>query len=297
MSLRILITGGGGFIGSHLAFNLVSKYQLYLLVRPTSSLRRLHHIKNNLEIIPYNAQNSVENIIAKLRPNVVLHTACCYGRNEENIKDIKETNINFGLKIFNELIENKTDCTFLNFGTSLSPNENYYAKTKYMFVNKARGLLLAGSTDVQFVNLCVQHVYGPNDDPNKFTNWIIRSCLNNEREIKLTDGRQLQDFIYIKDVITACANIIHNRSELPKITEIQIGSGTAVSIRNFVELIQTICQSKTKLHFGTLPTRKNSRSTNIADISNLLKLGWMPKYDLVTGLKETIISESGLCDF
>ncbi|MDN4562890.1 NAD-dependent epimerase/dehydratase family protein, partial [Salmonella enterica subsp. enterica serovar Typhimurium] len=78
--------------------------------------------------------------------------------------------------------------------------------------------------------------YGAFDGDDKFTSMVIRRCLSNQ-PVKLTSGLQQRDFLYIKDLLTAFDCIISNVNNFPKFHSIEVGSGEAISIREYVDTV------------------------------------------------------------
>jgi len=72
-----------------------------------------------------------------------------------------------------------------------------------------------------------------------------------------------------------------------------VGSGQSVAIREFVETVHRLSDSKTHLAFGALPYREGEAMSSEADISGLSALGWYCRYDFVRGLKKVIDHERG----
>jgi nucleoside-diphosphate-sugar epimerase len=131
----------------------------------------------------------------------------------------------------------------------------------------------------------LEHFYGPGDEASKFTTHVINSCLRNVPELKLTLGEQKRDFIYIDDVVSAYLIILEKLGQFPDLfNEFHVGSGAAVSIRDFVEKVHHITGSKTQLAFGSLPYRKGEVMSSHANVEPLEKLGWFCKINLEQGL-------------
>jgi nucleoside-diphosphate-sugar epimerase len=136
-------------------------------------------------------------------------------------------------------------------------------------------------------------MYGPGDDASKFTTHVIRSCLGNAPELRLTPGEQKRDFIYIDDVVAAYLLLLQQHLELPRaFTQLGLGSGQAVRIRDFVEQVHRLSQSRTELKFGALPYRQGEIMESAADIAALQRLGWHARYTLEQGLSQAIQTEA-----
>jgi nucleoside-diphosphate-sugar epimerase len=140
------------------------------------------------------------------------------------------------------------------------------------------------------VNIALQHFYGPGDDPTKFVTFIIKSLLREEQCIKLTDGKQRRDFIFIDDAVEAILKIIEAYEQTRVgFHRFEVGSGESTTIREFVMLIKKLCNNtNTFLDFGALPYRKGEVMDVYTNIEELLSLGWMPKINLLSGIEQTI---------
>ena len=64
-----------------------------------------------------------------------------------------------------------------------------------------------------FINMRLEHFYGPGDADSKFTAHVMNSCLRNVPELKLTLGEQRRDFFYIEDVVSAYLIILEKIEE------------------------------------------------------------------------------------
>ena len=156
------------------------------------------------------------------------------------------------------------------------------------------GLFIAkkSTPTIQFINIKLQQMFGPGDDESKFPTYVIRACKNNIPNLPLTSGEQKRDFIYIDDVVDAYVKILDNLSKFNISQQIELGSGVAPSIRDFVDSVHRLTNSNTKLLFGKIPYRENDEMIMVADIEMLRQLGWAPKTDLEAGIKKIIEMEA-----
>jgi nucleoside-diphosphate-sugar epimerase len=153
----------------------------------------------------------------------------------------------------------------------------------------AAGKRLVSGTKLRFVNVKLEHMFGPQDDDSKFTTRVIQSCLANVESFDLTPGEQRRDFIYIDDVVAGYTILLREVSQLPLgFTEYELGSGNAVSVREFVESVRRIAGSSTDLRFGAVPYREGEVMLSCADTSRMRALGWQPGWSLEDGLRETL---------
>ena len=288
---RVLITGASGFLGSALALHFLNAgHSPSLLLRPTSRLDRLKELGSSFEIGRCKTDAEIRNFVARMAPDVVIHTACAYGRNDESDLELLDANVRFGLNILQGLLDSKKPTTFINTGTVLSSGISQYALTKNQFAQWGRTIATRNNA-LRFVNVRLQHMYGPGDDVSKFTAHVLHACNRNEPTLKLTAGEQARDFIYIDDVVSAYSTLLVHCDKFNPVVDIDVGSGTAPTIRFFVETAHSLTASSTKLLFGALPYRANEAMHCQANILRMTGLGWAPKYDLEAGLKKTIEQE------
>lgn len=287
--MKILLTGGSGFLGSALALHLHKKgEQVALLLRPTSKLNRLGRSESEFEIGRCSSDAEIESFLRSVRPDVVIHTACAYGRLGESVLQLADTNVRFGLRISEVLLSIGSPVTFINIGTALEANVSAYALSKQQFSDWGKLIARQSTEQFRFVNVILQHMYGPRDDATKFTTHVIHACQKNQSELKLTEGKQRRDFIYIDDVVSALTVLVEQRAQLEIALDIEIGCGIAPTIRDFVETAHALTSSRTKLIFGAIPYRPNEPMHHQANITRIKALGWKPRFDLQAGLKQTI---------
>ncbi|WP_295673721.1 NAD(P)-dependent oxidoreductase, partial [uncultured Mucilaginibacter sp.] len=191
-------------------------------------------------------------------------------------------NLVLPLKLLNAAIEAGVDL-FINTDTVLDKLLNPYALSKGQF--SEWGQFFADQKKIHFLNLKLEHFYGPNDDPTKFTAHVINSCLNNTPELNLTLGEQQRDFVFIDDVVSAYVLLLdkHNTFE-ENFVDIEIGSGIAITIKQFVETAHRLTASTTRLNFGAVPYRTGEAMYSKANTDKLESLGWQCQYDTETGI-------------
>ena len=171
--MNILITGGNGFLGSALAENFYNlDFKVSLLVRPESDLRRLEDQIENYILYKISKESDLKNILSESNPDIIIHTACNYGRKNESILSIFDTNYRLGLLILNEALLLEKDVIFLNIGTILPLHNSLYSFSKNQFSELGK-FISSHNNKIQFKNILLQHMYGPGDDESKFTSYVI----------------------------------------------------------------------------------------------------------------------------
>lgn len=287
MKKRVLLTGVTGFLGSHLAKALLDVgYEVVGLKRKSSSLHRVDLIISDIEFFDIE-DIDFENIFRNCgKIDTIIHTATCYGRNHESVSEIFAANTEFPLRLLDAGNRAGVEM-FLNTDTILDKYLNLYSLSKNQLLQW--GKFFSIHENIRFGNIRLEHFYGPNDDPLKFSTYVINSCLGNVPELKLTKGEQKRDFIYIDDVVSAYIILLDKMSSLSSsFFEFDVGSGQSITIREFVETVHQLTASKSHLAFGALPYREGEVMHSKADITELEALGWQCRYDIETGLKQVI---------
>lgn len=284
MQKTVLLTGATGFLGSYLLEALLLKgYKLVILKRTTSKVWRIEHLMS--QVIYYDVDiQPIELAFTDQRIDYVMHTACHYGRNNDCLSQIVETNLMFSLRILDACIKFNTD-TFFNTDTLLSKHLNTYSLSKKQFVEWLRQY----SDKIQVVNLKLEHMYGPKDDVSKFVPWVISQLKKNVPEIKLTSGDQFRDFIFIDDVVSAYICTLENIESLGSFSQFDVGTGKLISIKNFIMKVKQRFEkvfeiNKTVLLFGAIPKRPGELNTVNVNNKALIDLGWEPRYSIEQGI-------------
>lgn len=285
----ILLTGATGFLGSHLLESFILQgFDVVILKRSTSNTWRIDHLLNKIKC--YNIdQVALEIIFEETKPTVIVHTACSYGRSNESILDIVNTNLIFGLQLMDEGIKNKVQ-TFINTDSLLPRNVNDYSLSKAQFSD----WLFQRSEKIQVINFKIEHMYGAKDDTNKFLPWLINEMIDKTNDINLTSGIQKRDFIYITDVVAAYDLILQKRKNLPNWSQFDIGTNIFTEVKEFVLMIakelETLNKSKivNRLKFGAIPYRKGDVMMPELDNTKLIGFGWKPKVTIIEGIQKIL---------
>jgi CDP-paratose synthetase len=286
----ILLTGATGFLGSYLLESFISlNLNVIILKRSTSSNIRINHLLNN--IIYYNVDllSSLDDVFVQNKIDIIVHTACSYGRSNESLKEIINTNLIFGINLMELGIKFKVQ-TFINTGSLLPRNINSYSLSKAQLTD----WLKINSSKIQVINLKIEHMYGPKDDNKKFLPWLINEMQSGTENINLTSGIQKRDFIYVDDVVAAYNLIINNCEKLGNWNEFDIGTNSFVNVKDFVIQIAKELENShnikiiQRLKFGVINYREGDIMIPQLNNSKLLNLGWVPKTSLKEGIKKVL---------
>jgi CDP-paratose synthetase len=275
----IFISGASGYLGSHLVKALAKEHRVFALMRRTSSFKRIEGC--SADVIYIDEKASLESAFSRHQPDVIINTVALYGRKGESLSALINANVDFPTQLL--VLANKYMCkAFIHTGTSLPDDISPYALTKNTFVKLAQ---FNTNSSLKFINIALEHFYGPSDDKSKFTSYVINSCIAGKK-LALTDGTQKRDFIYIDDVVEAYKILINNINKVHYFETIPLGTGEAPTIRTLVEIIHTNTLSKSVLDFGAVAMRENEIMYSCADTSKLKGLGWNSNVNLENGIRK-----------
>ena len=284
----VIITGVSGFLGSHVARNLVNAgWKVVGVKRSSSDLSRIRDIVDQLSLFDVSEHPIQKLFHDGLNPTAILHFATEYGRGYDGVANVLQANTVFPLKLLELAIEFGVE-VFINSDTCYTLEYKHlqaYTLSKKQFVQWAKQI----TKSIKFINLVLHHPYGPNDAESKFVPFIVRECLESRDKIPLTLGDQRKDFIYIDDVVRAVRLMLEKAQYLPAgFSEWECGSGKAIPVRQLVETVHRMTSSIARLDFGALSYRLGENMNSQADISRLRELGWKPEIDIEDGIRLTI---------
>jgi nucleoside-diphosphate-sugar epimerase len=291
MQNKILLTGATGFLGSHLLESFIDQgFEVTILKRSTSDTWRINHLLERVK--SYNVdQVSLKAIFEKIKPDIIVHTACSYGRKDESLTDIVNTNLIFGIKLLEESVNSNVK-TFINTDSLLPRDINDYSLSKAQFTD----WLQRRSDQIQVVNFKIEHMYGVKDDNKKFLPWLINEMINGSGDINLTSGIQKRDFIYISDVVAAYDLVIQKRKSLSSWNVFDVGTNVFTEVKEFVltiveELEKTNIKGiVSRLKFGAIPYRDGDIMLPQLDNTKLVALGWKQEVAIADGIKKILKS-------
>lgn len=290
---NILLTGGNGFLGSFILKKLLGEgFHPILLLRSGSDTWRINDFLTDCTVFRLkDSENDIKNLFDSNPIDAIIHTATDYGRHG-SLKKILETNLLLPIQLLEEGLKGNLSL-FIN-------TDSFFAKKEFNqtylkdYTNSKRILeqsLMTFSDNLKIINLRLEHVYGENDTEEKFFTSIIKKLLSNTLKIQLTEGLQKRDFVYAGDVANAYITIIKSFDKLLSYQEFEVGTGKSVTIREFVEHILVISNSKSYLEFGALETRHGDIPESFAKIEALKKLGWRHQNSTNENLKFIIKKE------
>lgn len=269
--MNIILTGATGFLGSHLLRALVRDGQhVTILKRSISDTFRIADLAGRYQWIDIDRTPLSEAFLH--RTDAVIHCAAAYGRNGD-AKSVVDSNIQFPVELMETAIQShcqyfiNTDSFFCKqLPGRLERKEPLYLPeytlSKYQF--RKWGKLRATQGAVVFVNLQMEHIYGPNDSPGKFIPWLETQFRTGAKFVDLTDGLQIRDFVYVDDVVAVYQKVLKDLAAMQEYQSFEVGTGTATTVREFVERLKLHSGADTELRFGAIPRKREEIMYSVA---------------------------------
>ena len=299
---KILVTGGAGFIGSHLINKLVDlKSKVTVTVKYNSIIdnQRLINVWNKIHIIESDLRNTDSVLSLKNKKFDYIFHLAAYNHVGDSFTHISET-INSNLFSTINLLEHGPfykkfihmgsseiygSQKRIPFNTSEMPNPmSPYAIGKY---SSELYSILKNKIDKRNL-ICLRpfNTFGPFQSEKAIIPEIIIKCLMG-KPVLTTPGDQTREFNYVENIIEA---MLLTSSKLKSFdSPINIGSNKPIKIKNLVKKIHLLTNSKSKLQIGKINYRHNEIWKMQADnkfITNKIK--WKPKVSFDQGLKISI---------
>jgi CDP-paratose synthetase len=290
----ILITGATGYLGRQICFKLAAAQANIIAVKqPSSNTSVLSSIEQSVIFYDYTDQNSLTRIFEQHPIDLIIHCATNYNTHLTQATISEYSNVLLPLSLL-EMALTRNKPAFINVDTILDAQISIYAFTKKHFADWLKFF----AKDIACINVSLSQFYGPFDNPTRFCAKVISDLLLNTSNIDLTPGEQRRDFIHISDVVDAILLLTHSYlgkilfRENPGFYQYNIGTGINTCLRDFVCLAKQITgNTTTRLNFGAVPYRTGEVFEYQPNLDPIFSLGWKPKFDLVSGLTDTIKQE------
>ena len=301
---KALVTGGAGFIGSHLVEELL-KHNVKVLVVDNLLTGKKSNIDklDNVEKIYDDLGSDVSlRAIETFNPDVCFHLAAQSSvviSVEDPLLDF-EHNLLQPIKLLQKLID--TDCKKFVFSSSggtifgepnvIPTSEKDYAGepvSPYGVAKKKLNdfiKLMVQDENMSYSILNLANVYGPRQDPHGeagVMSIFTGRMLNNDIPIVYGDGNQTRDYIFVTDVVSA----LIKSSEMDDNLFLNIGTSKETSVNELVSIIRSITSWEGEPDYK--PQREGELLRSVLNNEKAKKsLNWEPEYNLNRGIEELV---------
>jgi len=304
--MKIMITGGAGFIGSHLCDELVGRdNQVIVLTRNTTQLSNISHLidKITVERVDVTNYDELGAIIEKHLPDVIIHLAgeTSHSKSFENPLYDLDVNTKSTLYMLEKIKQLSLKCRFVLGSTfivvgkpqALPVNEESVCNPTTIyganrFTSEVYCKIYHNVFGLDTIAFRITNSFGPREKhiPNKNAiNFLIYKAFKNEEITIFDKGNFFRDLVYVSDVVSAINTIMQKG----KSGELYwISSGKKTWFYDLGSWLEDLTNSKVKYIESPQYTKKVDVGNFVVDNSKLRSLGWDIKIPIKDGIKKTL---------
>lgn len=302
--MKVLVTGGAGFIGSHLSRELLRLgHNVVILDNLSTGLKENIPAKASTVIVDIRDRNKLESIFSAEKPEVVFHLAAQMNvrRSIQAPSSDADINILGSLQVLEvSAVKGVRRVIFASSGGAIYGNQARYPclETDEAFPSSPYGIAklaveqygrhFSSKAGLEFTALRLANVYGPGQNPDGEAGIVaifLRELGAGRIPTIFGDGSQTRDFIWVDDVVQAFVKVHSGEPGT-----YNIGTGREVSILGIYQQVSDLLGMRSAPHFvGAIlgEVRRNSISYGRAKEI----LGWEPEVELKEGLRKLLETE------
>ena len=302
--MKILITGGAGFIGSHIADRLIAKGAAVTVIDNLSTGFE-SNINASAKFIRADITDfkNIEKIFIDERPDIIYHLAAQIDV-RKSVSDPMfdaQTNIMGTLNLINLSAAHKIKkFIFSSTGgaiygdTDIRPTPESHPEwplSPYGIAKLTADKFLNYYNEIsgfKYVSLRYGNVYGPRQNPHGEAGVVaifLNKMLKNEQPVINGDGEQTRDYVYVEDVVKANILALENEN-IDKVGIYNVGTSVEISVNDLFKEINKNFDNKYEEVHG--PAKLGEQKTSCLSYEKIKKeLGFIPKTAFSEGIKET----------
>ena len=305
--MKVLVTGCAGFIGSHVAEELLKQGNEVIGIDNINDYYDQAQKLTNLECLKvydnfrFIADDIVTtNIINETKPDKVCHLAAMAGvrYSIENPEKYVQVNIQGFIHLLEQSVKNNVSNFVYASSSSVYglnkkvpfSEEDSIVSCNSPYAASKRSMEIFASTynqlyDLPLIGLRFFTVYGPRGRPDMAPFKFLNAISKGDEFKKYGDGSSMRDYTYISDIVDGIVSAIKNENSL-KCEVINLGNSTPVSLNEFIETCEQVADKKAK--YEQIEEQLGDVPVTFADISKAKQLlNYEPKVKLKDGLQHT----------
>lgn len=301
MGMKVLVTGGAGFIGSHLVDRLVQEGNQVIVIDNLSTGKR-KQVNKKAQLYKMDIRSKrIERVFRKERPLIVVHLAAQMNvrlSTEDPVFDA-EVNILGTLNLLEHAVKHGVrKVSFASSGGAVYGEQEVFPAAEshrtdplspYGISKLAGEKYLAyytNTTGLRHVVLRFGNVYGPRQEPEGEAGVVAifsKLMLDGGQPIINGTGKQTRDFVYVDDVVDAIMVTLGEDIQ----GTFNVGTGQEATVNECYEIIKELTNSSCKDLYGA--AKKGEQFRSVLDVMKLReKFDWDPQVSFPEGLKMTV---------
>lgn len=291
---RVLVTGATGFIGSHCLEPLLRRgYEVHAVSTKVGVKAESPIIWHQADLL---GDASYEPLLNAVKPTHLLHLAWYVVPGKLIASELNFDWVHSSMELLRQfhrlggrrVVMSGSSYEYdWNYGYCHESRTPVVPNTIYGACKHALGVMMREYCRVNGLSQAwprVFFLYGPNEHPDRLVSSVIRSVLQGQ-EARCSHGRQIRDYLHVQDVAEAMVSVLDSGVEGP----VNIGSGTAVTLREMILTIGRVLGREDLLKLGAIPSRANDAPLVVADVERLFnEVKWQPRFSMEEGLQHTI---------
>lgn len=296
--IRVIVTGGAGFIGSHLINFLLKKdYTVLVIDNLSNGILNNVNLKAEFENIDVRNAEKISSCFKSFSPNYVFHLAAIMSKSIQCSKEIEEVNLLGTINVLDASINSKIKKIIFSSSAAVygEPMDLPLKENHKVMPKNSYGISKAGAENyielysktfgLNYTILRYSNVYGPgqrSDNEGGVISIFCRKISNLKRIEIYGDGNQTRDFVYIEDLMKA--NLYSMTSKNNFISN--VSSGKETKIIELANMIRKVSGNNVPIILES--TRYGEIIRSCLDNTFIEKeTGWKPTTKLEQGINKT----------